>query len=87
MYQHLPLQDPPKFIQIGIFGLKTCHLATLMGSGTMPPQFFSFQDTPEENKSLVQPSLELILAKPIIRAANQYASIVGLSFIGLQHRS
>jgi hypothetical protein len=28
-YQHLPLQDPPKFTQIGIFGLKICHLATL----------------------------------------------------------
>jgi hypothetical protein len=28
-YQHLPLQDPPKFAQIGIFGLKICHLATL----------------------------------------------------------
>jgi hypothetical protein len=24
-----PLQDTPKFTQIGIFGLKTCHLATL----------------------------------------------------------
>jgi hypothetical protein len=22
MYQHLPLQDPPKLTQIGIFGLK-----------------------------------------------------------------
>jgi hypothetical protein len=30
IYQHLPLQDPPKFTQIGIFGLKICHLATLM---------------------------------------------------------
>jgi hypothetical protein len=30
MYQHLPLQDPPKFIQIGIFDLKINHLATLM---------------------------------------------------------
>jgi hypothetical protein len=29
MYQHLPLQDPPKFTQIWIFGLKTDHLATL----------------------------------------------------------
>jgi hypothetical protein len=29
MYQHLPLQDPPKFIRIWIFGLETCHLATL----------------------------------------------------------
>jgi hypothetical protein len=28
IYQHLSLQDPPKFTQIGIFGLKTCHLAT-----------------------------------------------------------
>jgi hypothetical protein len=23
------LQDPPKFTQIGIFGLKICHLATV----------------------------------------------------------
>jgi hypothetical protein len=22
IYQHLPLQDPPKFTQMGIFGLK-----------------------------------------------------------------
>jgi hypothetical protein len=29
IYQHLPLQDPPKFTQIGIFGLKINHLATL----------------------------------------------------------
>jgi hypothetical protein len=29
IYQHLPLQDPPKLTQIGIFGLKICHLATL----------------------------------------------------------
>jgi hypothetical protein len=28
-YQHLPLPDPPKFTQIGIFGLKINHLATL----------------------------------------------------------
>jgi hypothetical protein len=28
IYQHLPLQDPPKFTQIGIFGLKKKHLAT-----------------------------------------------------------
>jgi hypothetical protein len=26
----LPLQDPPKFTQIGIFGLKMYHLATLV---------------------------------------------------------
>jgi hypothetical protein len=29
MYQHLPLQDPPKFTQIWIFGFKTNHLATM----------------------------------------------------------
>jgi hypothetical protein len=31
IYQHLPLQDPPKFTQIGILGLKIYHLATLAG--------------------------------------------------------
>jgi hypothetical protein len=30
MYQHFPLQGPPKFTQIRIFGLKINHLATLM---------------------------------------------------------
>jgi hypothetical protein len=30
-YTHLfPLKDPPKFTQIGIFGLKINHLATLI---------------------------------------------------------
>jgi hypothetical protein len=29
-YQHLPLQVPPKFTQTRIFGLKICHLATLV---------------------------------------------------------
>jgi hypothetical protein len=28
-YQHLPSQDHPKFTQIGIFGFKINHLATL----------------------------------------------------------
>jgi hypothetical protein len=26
VYQHIALQDPPKFTQVGIFGF--CHLAT-----------------------------------------------------------
>jgi hypothetical protein len=30
IYHHLPLQDPPKFTQIWIFGLKTNHLANLV---------------------------------------------------------
>jgi hypothetical protein len=29
IFQHLPFKGPPKFTQIGIFGLKTNHLATL----------------------------------------------------------
>jgi hypothetical protein len=29
---NIPLQDPPKFTQIGIFGFKTSHLATLTGA-------------------------------------------------------
>jgi hypothetical protein len=32
IFQHLPLQDPPKLTQIGIFGLKRNHLATLTDS-------------------------------------------------------
>jgi hypothetical protein len=32
IYQHLPLQDPKKFTQIWIFGLKTNHLATLLAT-------------------------------------------------------
>jgi hypothetical protein len=34
--QHLPLQDPPKFTQIVIFGLKMRHLATLHGRKMAP---------------------------------------------------
>jgi hypothetical protein len=29
IYQPFPIQGPPKFTQIGIFGLKIYHLATL----------------------------------------------------------
>jgi hypothetical protein len=34
IYQNLSKQDPPKFTQIGIFGLKINHLATLRYSRT-----------------------------------------------------
>jgi hypothetical protein len=30
LYQNLPLQSPPKFNQIGNFGLKKYHLATMV---------------------------------------------------------
>jgi hypothetical protein len=33
MYQKIQLQDPPKFTQIRIFGLKIYHLATLVPDG------------------------------------------------------
>jgi hypothetical protein len=40
IYLHFPLQDPPKLTQIGVFGLKINHLATLVCDififGTMP---------------------------------------------------
>jgi hypothetical protein len=36
IYQNLPLQDPPKFTQIGIFCLKIWHLATLLYNRTVP---------------------------------------------------
>jgi hypothetical protein len=38
------LQDPPKFSQIWIFGLKTNHLATLEDF-TKPANFFSDSET------------------------------------------
>jgi hypothetical protein len=37
MYQDFPLQGPPKFTQIGMWGLKTNHLAT-MGGGLRVPE-------------------------------------------------
>jgi hypothetical protein len=30
MYEHFPFKGPPKYTQIGIFGLKRNHLATLI---------------------------------------------------------
>jgi hypothetical protein len=36
IYQQLQIQDPPKFTQIGVFGLKTNHLATLRESLFLP---------------------------------------------------
>jgi hypothetical protein len=38
-YQHLPLQDPPIFTLIGIFGLKIYDLATLPSSRKQIRQF------------------------------------------------
>jgi hypothetical protein len=33
IYQHFSLQGTPKFTQVGIFGLKICHLATMEKEG------------------------------------------------------
>jgi hypothetical protein len=35
MHTHVPFQDPPKFTQFRIFGLKICHLATLSHSSKL----------------------------------------------------
>jgi hypothetical protein len=32
VYLYFPFQGPPKFTRIAIFGLKTKHLATLIGA-------------------------------------------------------
>jgi hypothetical protein len=34
-YQHFPYQGHPKYAQIGIFGVKENHLATLLKSQTL----------------------------------------------------
>jgi hypothetical protein len=39
VYQPFSFRGPPKFTQIGIFGLKIYHLATLTLSGTLWPLF------------------------------------------------
>jgi hypothetical protein len=46
IYQHLTLQDPPKFTQMVIFGLKICHLATLVLVGQFVSGFFCFAFPP-----------------------------------------
>jgi hypothetical protein len=38
--QHLPLQVPPKFTQIRIFGSKLWHLATLMSAAAAALELF-----------------------------------------------
>jgi hypothetical protein len=38
IYHQLPLQDPPKYTQIWIFGLKICHLATLFSGSKKCPE-------------------------------------------------
>jgi hypothetical protein len=40
LYLHFPIKGPPKFTQIGIFGLKGIHLATLV----------EIKDAPKKNE-------------------------------------
>jgi hypothetical protein len=42
------LQDPPKFTQIGIFGLKMYHLATLVRDDFEWKSVFSFDNGPSQ---------------------------------------
>jgi hypothetical protein len=41
IYEHLALQDPPKFTQIGIVGSKIYHLATLLKCSSILERLFS----------------------------------------------
>jgi hypothetical protein len=41
--QRLPLEDPPKFTQTGIFGLKTHHLATPIQARSRPTSLDNIQ--------------------------------------------
>jgi hypothetical protein len=55
-YQHLSLQDTPKVSQIGIFGLKIYHLATLVPFQSSRRQerrsFVAFQIADRQNVDL-----------------------------------
>jgi hypothetical protein len=44
IYQHFPFSGSPKFTQIGIFGLKTNHLANLLPSVFIRESGFSGRD-------------------------------------------
>jgi hypothetical protein len=41
IYEHFPLQGPPKYTQIGIFGHKINHLATLFKTINFYPSYFA----------------------------------------------
>jgi hypothetical protein len=63
MYQHLPLQDPPKFTQIGIFGLKICMPSGNPGrvfilARTFSPVLFTF---PTKKRSKMQQGCQIFL--------------------------
>jgi hypothetical protein len=53
IFIHFPIYGPPKFTQIGIFGLKINHLATLF-----PSSFLTFKL--KKNFEIVQVSSEII---------------------------
>jgi hypothetical protein len=44
LYQHRPWLDSPKFTQIGIFGMKIYHLATLMETFRGNPETMDFAE-------------------------------------------
>jgi hypothetical protein len=43
IYQHFRIYGPPKFTQIGIFGLKINHLASLVITMSLEEQIFRFR--------------------------------------------
>jgi hypothetical protein len=64
------MQDPPKFTQIGIFGLKTNHLATLRTSTeSCPGQLTSRVNVFDEQKN------------DILQLAELYTCVLRLYFL------
>jgi hypothetical protein len=52
------LQDPPEFTQIGIFGLKTCHLATLDSAQVFFYLYLNFSLEPVKGRKIFVGKIE-----------------------------
>jgi hypothetical protein len=74
IYQHLPLQDPPKFIKIAMFGLKIYHLATL----------FHTWSRSESNFSYICTKMEKLFNEPIFNIRRIESSISEHSVLQLK---
>jgi hypothetical protein len=76
------LRDPPKFIQIGIFVFKICHLATLAGGGSVFPLRKDFRSKivfvfffAEKLKILIS-----VLSQHLVRASRPFAENLFIIF-------
>jgi hypothetical protein len=53
MCQHFPFRGPPKFTQIGIFGLKICHLVPLVQVTSVVVYFYIYEHTVKVNVCVI----------------------------------